>query len=149
MEKILSVSANNNQYLYPYYLSFKEMMKDYTVGIFILDARGVYTPIEDGRCGVVHVERLPIVKPAVYALTDMSSCAVMREGERIIIFQGVYQTRSYGWKFIDDSFQIKPFAGFTPSTVKRMVLTSGGSERADEQTQDSDESESDDGEYMF
>jgi hypothetical protein len=130
-------------------MNFKDMMKDYTTGVFIMDARGVYTPIENGQCGVVHVERLPIVKPAVYALTDLSNCAVLWEDNRIIIFQGVFEMKEYGWKFIDDSFQIKPFAGFTPTLGRRMILMTDETMQEVQPPQQQDEPEYDEYESIF
>lgn len=130
MDVIDKISTTDNPYLYPFYLNFKELMRDYTTGVFILDARGTYTPIENGRYGVVHVERLPIVKPAVYGITDLSKCAVLTEreddDERIIIFQGVAKMPGSGWRFIDESFQVKPIAGFSATAVKRMILMREG-----------------------
>lgn len=125
MPRIDRISATENPYLYPYYHEFEYTMRQYTSGVFIIDPRGFYTPIEDGRCGVVHVERLPIVKTPVYGLTDLSDCALLEEGQRIIIFQGVFQVRVYGWRFIDESFQVKPIAGFTPVASRRLILVGG------------------------
>jgi hypothetical protein len=122
MPSIDAITTTMNAYLYPYYNNFKELASDYSVGVFILDARGIYTPIESGHWGIIHVERLPIVKPAVYGITDLTNCAVLNEEGRTIIFQGVTQVRTYGWRFIDESFQIKPISSFAPRTAKRLIL---------------------------
>jgi hypothetical protein len=123
MSRIASVTTTINAYLYPHYLKFKELTSDCKIGVFILDARGIYTPIETGDYGVIHVERLPIVKPAVYGITDLSNSAVLTEDRATIIFQGVIFTEKFGWKFINEGFQVKPIAGFTPSNTKRLILT--------------------------
>jgi len=131
MPGIERISKKDNPYLWPYYLQFIERMEAYPLGIFIIDPRGVYTPIEDGECGVIHVERLPIVDQAVYGLTDLNKSAILREDEsddRVIIFQGVFLTRTLGWRFIDNSFQVKPIAGIRPLPRHiRLIQTRDGS----------------------
>jgi hypothetical protein len=135
------ITSTNNAYLYPYYDKFKELTSDYKTGVFILDARGIYTPIELGNCGVVHVERIPIVKPAVYGLADLSNCAVLIDGKKTIIFQGVILLENYGWKFINENFQVIPIAGFAPKTTKRLILTDGSTKRASRETVQEQEDE--------
>ena len=105
-------------------------MDEYPSGVFIIDPRGIYTPIDNGDCSIIHVERLPIVKSAVYGLTDLNKSVVLFDdrGERILIFQGVFQMEGYGWRFIDNSFQVKPIAGIATTTVRRMFHLRDGSE---------------------
>jgi len=114
------ISQSENQYLYPFFLRFRDQMSLYTSGVFILDARAIYTPIESGYYGIVHVERLPIVKPPVYGLTDLTDCAIMYDGERILIFQGVFNT-PFGYKFMHEDFQIKPITGLSFASPRIMV----------------------------
>lgn len=120
MMLIREISQTENQYLYPFFLTFVEQMSVYTSGVFILDARAIYTPIEAGYYGIVHVERLPVVKPPIYGLTDLTDCAIMYASDRILIFQGVFDT-PYGYKFIHEDFHIKPITGLSFSSPKMMV----------------------------
>ena len=133
MMTIRDISQTENQYLYPFFLAFKNQINTYTSGVFILDARAIYTPIEAGYYGVVHVERLPVVKPPVYGLTDLTDCAIMYDvswpgqcaggpptGDRTIIFQGVFST-PYGYKFIHEDFHIKPITGLSFASPRMMV----------------------------
>ena len=120
MAHLHEISQAENQYLYPFFLKFKDQMNAYTNGIFILDPRGIYTPIESGQYGIIHVERLPIVKPPVYGITDLSDCAIIHIGERTLIFQGVFNT-PYGYKFMDENFHIKPITGLSFASPRLMV----------------------------
>jgi hypothetical protein len=121
MLEIERISDTENQYLYPYFIRFKEQMKAYKKGIFIMDARSIYTPIEPGFFGVVHVERLPTVKPRIYGLTDLMNCGIFLDDKRAIIFVGIFKTAEYGYKFIHEGFQVKPITGLSFSNPIMMV----------------------------
>lgn len=127
MAQLREISAAENQYLYPFFLRFKDQMKAYTNGIFVIDARGIYTPIEAGLYGIIHLEKLPVVKPPVYGITDLMDCAIFHTsatdptgGERILIFQGVFNT-PFGYKFVDEGFHIKPITGLSFAAPRLMV----------------------------
>jgi hypothetical protein len=106
--------------------------------------KGIYTPIDQGGYGVIHVERLPLGKPAVYALTDLSKPAYIKEGNQIIIYIGVTITPLYGYRPISDNAQIKPVLGLSFPTPMRMLMSREGIRLEED---DREEAEEELGEY--
>lgn len=136
--KINSVTRDSNPYLWPYYRQIEQYTNIYTLGIFIIDTKGVYVPIEEGHCGVVHVTRLPL-QEFVFGLTDLYEAAYMMKEESIFIFQGVIATANTGWKFRDESFQIKPIAGISVQGYKLYVRTIEGEVKLEQKKEEESE----------
>jgi len=136
--KIETVTRDTNPYLWPYYKQIEKYTRIYTLGIFIIDTKGVYVPVEEGHCGVVHVTRLPL-QEFVFGLTDLFEAAYMRKEESIFIFQGVIDTANTGWKFRDESFQIKPIAGISIQAYKLYIRTIEGEIKLEQKKEEESE----------
>lgn len=112
-------------FLFPYIRAILNLIKRYEFGIFFMDPKGIYTPIEEGFFGVIHLARLPRKQDDVFCLTDLRDCAKYDHKGRIIILQGVFRTRDYGYKFISDDFFITPVLGVSPVIEKEFSYDSG------------------------
>lgn len=109
--------VRNHPFLLPYYLLLKNMMREYKGGLYVIDPKGIYLPIEEGLFGVCHLVRIPRRKQNIYALTDFRNSAVYRDPTNpllTVIFQGVRETISHGFRFIDDTFFIIPISAMKP-----------------------------------
>jgi hypothetical protein len=125
LESIDAISPTQNPYLYPYYDLFLYKLSQYPDGVFLIDPKGIYTPVESGNFGVFHVERIPAMWSPVYALCDLKNCVVFQEKNRVLIFQGVMKTKDYGYRFISDDFFIKPISGLSFSHKARLAVYTG------------------------
>jgi hypothetical protein len=117
--KVIGTISNieEHPYLLQYWQLYFSFVQQYTVGLFILDTKGIYTPIQSDTFGVVHVVRLPLRPQPVYALTDFRNCVLFNKENRFFLFQGVelMSKEGYGYRFIGDEFHITPALSVTPS----------------------------------
>lgn len=140
MHGLISISRTENPYLYPLHTIYLSKMSEYGEGIFIADVKGIYTPIDHGGYGVVHVERLPLSKPGVYALTDLCKSVYISIGSQTIIYVGVIKTE-YGYMPISNDSYIKPVSGLTFSNPSRLLTTRNGLVVVDDKTDEEEEEE--------
>ena len=103
----------NSPYLIPYIEHFKTMTHIFHPGLYLIDSKGIYNPIDTGHCGVGHLVRVPRMKKAVYSLCDYRHIRIYFMGDYVILFDGVEKTRC-GYKFIDKDYHIIPVAGVNP-----------------------------------
>lgn len=95
-----------------------KIAKELGGGIFFVDPKGVYVPIEAGKFGICHLVRIPRRRKDVFAITDFGDIAFYKYQENdlnfLVIFQGVKKTINNGYKFIRDGFFIKPIPALSP-----------------------------------
>lgn len=138
--EINEISREANQYLYPLHLVYTDKIQDFTDGIFIADTKGIYVPIETGGYGVVHVERIPLGKPAVYGITDLTKSARIQVGNQTIIYVGLDNNR-YGYIPSTEDSYIKPVLGLSFSQTHRLLMVKEGVKIEDQDDEEEEELE--------
>jgi hypothetical protein len=139
MRNMNVISKDNNQYLYPLHRIYMQKIQNMENGVFIADIKGIYVPIENGGYGVVHVERIPLGKPAVYGLTDISHSAYIEVNGQIIIYVGVKRTEKFGFLPINDNSHIKPILSLSFPNPQRLLMVKEGTKLIEYQQDNSDE----------
>jgi hypothetical protein len=117
---------SKNPFLLQYYEVALNITERHKGGLFILDTKGVYTPIQTDLFGIVHLVRLPHRPQNVYALTDFrKSILFTPTDDRYFIFQGVEKLAKdgYGYRFESDDYEIAPVSGVTPVRSAELRFT--------------------------
>lgn len=138
MVNLGSITVEHNPYLYPIHTIYLEKLSVFESGIFVADSKGIYTPIENGMFGIVHVQKIPLIKDATYGIVDLGgkqrqeSAAEATErtstirgylvdNEKTIIYCGlvdVSRGNRTSFMLVPDRSFIKPISSLSPDIEK-------------------------------